>query len=135
MTETHADLDPLLKHLAHLLPAQGPIGVFIHHNTLHAFQHLPFEQAVCEAATVFGTEPYLAEEHYREALRRKRIRAEDLYAVLAKEPNLEVAPGIDRQELRFACLLPGVRSFDAVSIAWRMEDGDLGEEFRQHLPR
>ena len=131
MTEPHADLDPLLKHLAHLLPAQGPIGVFIHHNTLHAFQHLPFEQAVCEAAAVFGTEPYLAEEHYREALRRKRIRAEDLYAVLAKEPNPEVAPGIDRQELRFACLLPGVRTFDAASIAWRMEDGDLAEEFRQ----
>lgn len=124
-------LHHLLDHLAHLLPAQGPIGVFIHHNTLHAFQHLPFETAVCEAAALYQTEPYLAEEQYREAIRRKRIRAEDLYAVLANEPNVDVAPGLDRRELRFAWLLPGIRTFDAASMAWRLEDGDVAADFAQ----
>src|SRR5216117_4258071 len=50
-----------LDHAAHLLPMQGPIGVFVHHNTLHAFQDSPFEEAVLEAAQLFGAEPYMSE--------------------------------------------------------------------------
>src|SRR5262245_22960346 len=33
-----ARLEHPIDHAAHLLPAQGPINVFIHHNTLHAFE-------------------------------------------------------------------------------------------------
>ncbi|MBY0373146.1 MAG: Na-translocating system protein MpsB, partial [Bryobacteraceae bacterium] len=70
-------LDHLLDHLAHFLPAQGPIGVFIHHNTLHAFQGKPFEEAVVAAARLFQAEPYMREEAFREAFVRGRIQHED----------------------------------------------------------
>ena len=67
-------LAAIVEHQGHLLPSQGPIGVFIHHNTLHAFQHLPFEQAVEEAAKLFETEPYMTAAAFRQAIGSGRIR-------------------------------------------------------------
>ncbi|MBL8240008.1 MAG: DUF2309 domain-containing protein [Bryobacterales bacterium] len=117
--------------MAHLLPAQGPIGVFIHHNTLHAFQHLPFEKAVLEASRLFQTEPYMPEADYRQALARGRIRPEDIEAVLHREPDAEIVPGLQRRDLWRAMLHPGVRTFDAAGIAWRLQEGDLAAECEQ----
>ena len=130
-SDPKAHLSHVLHHLAHLLPAQGPIGVFIHHNTLHAFQHLPFEQAVVDASRIFQTEPYMTEEKYREAIRDNRIRTEDLDVVLSREPNAEILPGLTRHRLWTSMLHPGIRSFDAESIGWRLEEGDLSADFEQ----
>src|SRR4051812_24764627 len=70
----HAHLAHAIEHAAHLLPAQGPITVFIHHNTLHAFEGLRFEQGVEHGGEVFGCQPYLSEDRYRDALSKGRIR-------------------------------------------------------------
>lgn len=120
-----------VEHVARLLPMQGPIGVFVHHNTLHAFEDLPFEQAVIEASQVFGTEPYMSEAAYRAELARGRIRMEDIDAVLDGEPDVVVFPGLSRHSLRKAMMTPGVREFDAATILWRVEKGDLARDFRQ----
>jgi len=125
----------VLQHVAHFLPAQGPIGVFIHHNTLHAFQHLPFEKAVLEASHLFHTEPYMPEDKYREAMRRGRLRPEDLEAVLAREVDGEIVPGLRHRDLWRAMLDPGVRMFDSAGIGWRMEDGDLAGDFESSALR
>src|SRR5579871_3373101 len=120
-----------VEHAAHLLPAQGPIGVFIHHNTLHAFEHLPFEEAVIEAAQLFGADPYMAEAAYRAELARGRIQLVDIDAVLDREPDSIVFARLDRSSLRRAMITPGVREFDAATVLWRMEQGDLAKDFRR----
>ncbi len=109
---------------------QGPIGVFVHHNTLHAFQDLPFEQAVIEASHLFDAEPYMSEAAYRAELARGRIRFEDIDAVLDNEPDAVVFPRLSRHSLRKA-MMTGVREFDAATILWRVEQGDLAGDFRQ----
>src|SRR6266550_3760453 len=72
----------VIDQVAHLLPAQGPISIFIHHNTLHAFEHLPFEEAVERAGERLGCEPFLAESRYRDKLASGRILARDVEALL-----------------------------------------------------
>lgn len=125
----------VLDHAAHYLPTQGPMGVFVHHNTLHAFQHLPFEQAVVEAAHMFHTEPYMLEEAYQAERARGRIRVEDVDFVLSREEDAEIIPGrLSRRGLRRVLLIPGVRRVNGRNITWQIEEGDWLESFRQDLP-
>lgn len=120
-----------VEHASHYLPAQGPIGVFIHHNTLHAFQHLPFEQAVGEASEVYGTEPFLREEAYRDHLKTKRIQVEDMEAILDRETSATILPGrLDRRTLRKKLLLAPYRRFEPATIQWRIEETDLLQKTR-----
>lgn len=113
----------IIGHFAHLLPAQGPIGVFVHHNTLHAFQHLAFEEAVLQASRVYGTEPYMTEDAYRLELQRGRILREDVDAVLAEEVNETILEsGLDRIALRRALLLSLDSVSDSESLAWQLEE-------------
>lgn len=130
-----AQLEQVIAHAAHLLPSQGPIGVFIHHNTLHAFQHLPFEEAVIEAANKFGTEPFMTETRYRKEIRRGRIRLEDIDAVLDSEADETIWPRmLGRRELRRALLWPGLRQFSVENVEWLIEEERILERLRDDLP-
>ncbi|HVK13941.1 MAG TPA: putative inorganic carbon transporter subunit DabA, partial [Gemmataceae bacterium] len=123
-----ARLRKAVAHAAHLLPAQGPISVFIHHNTLHAFEDLPFDQAVRRGGEVFGCQPYLPEERFREALARGRIRFPDLRAVLEEDlrdgAHQPLAPGGTRLDLRLAMLQLPLPAGTAEELRWFVEETD-----------
>ena len=63
----------ILDHIRHFLPAQGPIKDFIHHNTLHAFQDKPFEQAVLQAGYFYGAHTHMPLTYYRAAYAQGKI--------------------------------------------------------------
>jgi uncharacterized protein YbcC (UPF0753/DUF2309 family) len=75
----------IIEHAAHLLPAQGPITQFVHHNTLHAFEELPFEDALREAARAYRCQTLLSEEEYCRLARAGRIDWRDVQAVLMEK--------------------------------------------------
>ncbi len=73
LTTAEFNLDACIEHIAHWLPAQGPIKDFIHHNTLHAFQHHPFHEGVAIAAKLFGARSYLPLSDYQKLYSEGRI--------------------------------------------------------------
>lgn len=120
MTHSHNDsndIHSLLAHVAHLLPTQGPIDVFIHHNTLHAFEHLSFEEAVQEAARVYGAETFLPEQRYLDEFRAGRITERDLDQALQAMPIEGPSLGdVSFHEIvkRFLTIAPPVERFQEV---------------------
>jgi uncharacterized protein YbcC (UPF0753/DUF2309 family) len=117
-----ARLRAAIGRAAHLLPGQGPISVFIHHNTLHAFEHLPFDRAVLRGAALFGCEPYLPKARYRDALARGRVRFDDLQAVLEEELGFgalgSVARLATRIDLRLAMLQYPLTAGSSAELRW-----------------
>lgn len=122
------ELKQSIDHAAHLLPAQGPIPVFIHHNTLHAFEHLPFHEGVKRGSRVFGCQPYMSEDRYRSELVRGRIRFEELAAVLREQlkeqADQPIINSTTRFTLRMAMLQYALRSGPPEELYWFMAETD-----------
>jgi uncharacterized protein YbcC (UPF0753/DUF2309 family) len=127
-----------IEHAAHLLPTQGPIRVFIHHNTLHAFEHLPFHEAVMQGGATYGCHPYLPEDRYRAKLARGRILFEDLAAVLIEDLGDEGDKLLGflgtRHHLRLAMLQHPLRLGPDAELHWLIAETDALNKFRSETP-
>lgn len=80
----------ILEKISHYLPTQSPLKDFIHHNTLHAFQDMPFHQALDTAAATFGYRTRLPLSAYRAMYHSGRISKERLVRIAHKtDPQLD----------------------------------------------
>ncbi|MFM7007599.1 MAG: YbcC family protein [Flavobacteriales bacterium] len=70
--------------LEHYLPSQAPLKDFIHHNTLHAFQGLPFHRGLEAAQALFGYQTYAPLDFYRERYHNGQISEAILDRLLEK---------------------------------------------------
>lgn len=131
-------LTRVIDQLAHLLPAQGPISIFIHHNTLHAFEHLPFEEAVERAAERLEREPFLAESRYRDKLASGRILARDVVALLDEHLGgrgaRDVAGVGTRLDFWQAVVLHGIPAATGQELSWILEETAALSRFRTDVP-
>ncbi len=80
-----------LKKLKHYLPAQAPLKDFVHHNTLHAFQEMKFEDALRYASRMFAYKVSLSMDEYRELYKKHRIREDILEDRIIKRKGKENA--------------------------------------------
>ena len=131
-----------IAHLDHVLPAQAPILNFVHHNTLHGYQHLPFEEALAAAERLTGIHAYLPETEFRALFRAGRIVDADLDAAFARRPTLGTDAvlarvgdrDIQRGEVLQISLIHGVDALSLNELVWRMEELDVTRRFEADVP-
>ncbi|MCA9126302.1 MAG: DUF2309 domain-containing protein [Planctomycetales bacterium] len=132
-----SSLEHLIEHISHHLPSQGPITVFVHHNTLHAFEHLSFDDGVQAGAKLYGCQPYLSEPRYHALLQQGRIRIEDLDAVLqadlADESDRLVANYGTRYALRLAMLQFPLQTSRNHELRWIVAESSALRRFRREV--
>ncbi len=140
--DSRSILEPLQQEIdqaANLLPLSGPITAFAFLNTLQALEDLPFVEGLIKGARLYGCEPFLSEERYREKLARGRIRVDDLAAVVRKDLGSRANEPIGglgtRWELRLAMLLYPLRFGPPEELLWFVTATDALQKFREEAPR
>lgn len=83
----------VIHHLKHFLPAQAPLMDFVHHNTLHAFQNLPFHEALETAHVKLGYQVYFPMDTFRALYAEGRISDEIIQRVLEEKMGPTEAEG------------------------------------------
>ena len=142
-------LQQALRHFEHILPAQAPIKDFVHHNTLHGFEHLSFADALKAAREITGIYGYETEEKYRHYFSNGRISLEDLNQILNETEQLEAdklitktsQQNITQKDIYLARLLYAFNPVTGCQLTWQTEElnalttfqPDVNETSRQRL--
>ena len=139
--DIRAQIRAAVAHLEHVLPGQAPIRDFVHHNTLHGYQHQGFREAITAARRITGTRGFLPPERFRAYYAEGRIDRADLEAVLAADPELgadePLAPDSalppKRGDLYLAALLYPIGPITAARLNWQIDEFDALRAFQPEV--
>ncbi|MCU7914615.1 MAG: DUF2309 domain-containing protein [Candidatus Thiodiazotropha sp. (ex Gloverina cf. vestifex)] len=131
-----------LDHLAHVLPGQAPIKDFVHHNTLHGYQHLPFHEALAASRRLTGANGYLPLEKYREYYRLGRISKEDLLTSIDDEASLEAGVTVAetsngilrRRDIYLSALSLPLQPVSGCQLTWQIDEAGALKKLNPSLP-
>lgn len=131
-------IEHAFHHAIHYLPTQGPIAVFVHHNTLHAFEGEEFSKAVISGWKTFGCQPYFSEQRYRDEMASGRIDPKDLEEALKSDLGMrgseQIVDALTRHSLRLSMLLYPFRSGPENELRWLIAETDALRFFRDDVP-
>ena len=129
-TDIRQQIKEAVVHLEHVLPGQAPIKDFVHHNTLHGFQQLAFNEAIARARRITGNRGYYPAERFRELLKEGRITREDLTAILDRDPDLNADEPLaqtanrplKRRDIFLGALANDLSPITGRQLTWHMEE-------------
>ena len=132
----------LLEHFAHVLPAQAPIRDFVHHNTLHGFEHLPFTEALAAAYELTGAYGYWPQATFREKYLQGRIDDIDIAWSLLQDESLEAGRlvfqagdrKITKKDILKTCLLFPIENITTCQFNFQIDEARALENFQTDIP-
>ncbi|MEW8349181.1 MAG: putative inorganic carbon transporter subunit DabA, partial [Candidatus Thiodiazotropha taylori] len=130
-----------IDHLEHTLPSQAPIRDFVHHNTLHGYQHLPFPEALATARHLTGAQGYLPAERYQTFLRQGRITRDELRHAIDEEtalqPQLLLAETdqyqLKRSDVYLAAMTMPATIVSGCQLNWQIEENAALQKLNSEL--
>ena len=137
----------VLEHFAHALPAQASIRDFVHHNTLHGYQHLKFEDAMRASNDLTGAYSYWSQEKFRHAYLKGRITDTDLNHVLKNAETLaaqQVIVGsnatmqptlITRQDVYRIALIFPIKPLSSCQLKWQIDEAHALVSFQKNISK
>jgi uncharacterized protein YbcC (UPF0753/DUF2309 family) len=146
-TDMRTAIQEAVAHLEHILPGQAPIKDFVHHNTLHGYQHLPFPDAIKEARKSNGNSGYLPIEQFRQFFASGRISNEDLEVVLLEDEPLAANEAIAgeqasedslhlrRLDIYKAAMLYSLKPITNTQLNWQIQEWDCLHRFQTDVNR
>jgi len=127
-----------IKHMQHVLPGQAPIQDFVHHNTLHGYQHLAFPEALKQSHDLSGAQGYISIEQFRDYYRAGRVTDADITSVLDERQDLDSGQLLVKspqqttylRDVYITALTQPLHSITRCQLHWQIDELDALRHFQ-----